>query len=239
MGKPRRHKVECIVCGQVKLSVNKTKTCGYECRERLRRARRLESSETGPCPACGETAPLQFKAYDYRVCSVKCRHLVFARKRRLAPGYRYEGATTKLVSTDPIACAHCGTTFTPDRHNARFCSTKCRDGFYSREPNTRARRLERAKVKREEKNKRIRSCALCGTKEKHILTPDQLGGKYGAGSKFHSDHIVARSNGGESNGDNLRFVCWFCNQAKRDIDNAYDSAVASASRAFWREIRKQ
>jgi len=52
-------------------------------------------------------------------------------------------------------------------------------------------------------------------------------------AKFHRDHIDPRRNGGGDHDDNRRWLCWFCNVARQDLDPVCDDAIAAAGRAFW------
>ncbi len=56
-------------------------------------------------------------------------------------------------------------------------------------------------------------------------------------SVFHKDHIIPRAKGGSDESWNTRFLCWFCNMARKDMDAKYDNAIRASAIAFWAHIK--
>lgn len=59
-----------------------------------------------------------------------------------------------------------------------------------------------------------------------------------AATVFMKDHITPLSKGGLSEDSNIRYLCWFCNMTRKDIDIKYDLAIKMAAISFWKEIIK-
>ena len=83
-------------------------------------------------------------------------------------------------------------------------------------------------------NQKIGHCALCLTSHEKILPPSAFGmRRYNKAATFHTDHIIPISKGGDNAEANRRYLCWFCNSARLDMDAKCDAAIAAAGRAFW------
>jgi hypothetical protein len=144
---------------------------------------------------------------------------------------------TDQPKTDyPKTCGQCGKDFISHHKRGRFCSRKCADNWdYNHNP----RDQNRARKKAHERNLLIGSCGLCGTELATLKTPRQLGMKWYAGNvKFMRDHIVPKAAGGTDDPANIRHICWYCNLARKDMDQRFDLAVALAGRAFWGFVSK-
>jgi len=88
---------------------------------------------------------------------------------------------------------------------------------------------------REEQANQVGYCRLCGVKRENIMSPKELGKTDREGGYFHLDHIVPKSKGGSDKKSNLRWLCWFCNQSRGNMEGQ-DQAVATASKAFWKAL---
>lgn len=226
-------KTTCEVCGKTEWKHNKTKTCSYACRDILRKRRREAKAKNGACPGCSRMALLSFKAGDFQVCSKKCTYRVIQQVWRAQHG---SSAPRYAVHPRPleVTCANCKKVFIPDRYNARFCSTTCRDRHFHKTHG--AQKSQRRREAVEAHNKEIGQCALCEVRYDQIRLSTALGSRSNRG-KFHKDHITPRSKNGSSTSENQRYLCWFCNLARTDIDAKWDAAIAAAGRAFWRNVK--
>lgn len=241
MAQWRRIPVTCLVCGQTVIKNNKAETCSLACREALKRRRLIEASPVEACPVCGEVTPLWRTAKGTRVCSERCKGIVFARGRRQRDwgAWRRAQPERQLLVGSARPCDYCATDYTVKRYDQRFCSRKCFDRWRwnigEKGPKTRAAQA----VLRSERAASIGSCALCGVPHERIVPARDLGvTRRNASGFFHLDHILPRAHGGTDDPTNVRYLCWFCNLARFDVSHAYDAAVAAAGRAFWAEVTR-
>lgn len=117
MGKEKRPKL-CAVCRQAPVDHEFSVTCGDDCRQVIRRARRLVRLKTMPCVACGRTVRLRRGQHPHRAvfCSRECRERV-----------RTLRATRECEQT--ATCEHCGAAtkvFKSSGRVARWCSRACK-----------------------------------------------------------------------------------------------------------------
>lgn len=210
-----------------------------ECRSALKKKRMTEAAPVGECPKCHETKPLIYKAHHLRVCSEKCRHAVFSRLYVQEFGWKHNRTLEFHTVAESATCKHCGKTFKPKRYDQSFCSGKCSGRWAYGQGGKGARKRARDEKRREEFNRRVGKCALCQTSHDKIRSQRELGigGKTGA-AKFHGDHIIPKSRGGTEDAANKRYLCWFCNLSRKDLDVKFDQAIAEAGKAFWRWIAK-
>lgn len=234
----RRVQVTCVVCGVVVIKNNHAATCSMRCREVLREQKRTADAPTGPCPICGTVTRLVKIAHSYRLCSAKCRATMNGRLYTRAPRQREQERLQRLEYLGSVhACAWCQQPMTITRSDKRCCSVRCADRwFYHHGVKGQRVKLKR-QLERAKRNQLIGQCGICQVSHERLRTPKSLGrgGRNGT-AIFHRDHIVARAQGGAA-GDNLRWACWFCNEARRDLPAQYDGAIAAAGRAFWEAIQ--
>jgi endogenous inhibitor of DNA gyrase (YacG/DUF329 family) len=171
--------VNCEYCGErfVKSKNNQTrKFCSANCqknynnKKRREKARQEAIGQPAVCPICG----VDFMAdYQHRIyCSTEC----FAEGQRRRAKERYicnkeKQTTAKKVETDldgvTMTCEHCGGKFVKfkNQKRRRFCSTACKNRFYSD---------ERAEKRRQEAAGRTATCTVCGA----TFTPANGNSKY-------------------------------------------------------------
>jgi len=131
----------------------------------------------------------------------------------------------------------CGVEYKPQRYDQRFCSIPCSDQWHIKFGIKGRNKRAKINAARECLNIEVDTCTLCGTSYDQIIPPIELGIYRGSSkAKFHKDHIIPRANGGDDTTDNLRYVCWFCNVARQNLDSQYDTAIAAAGKAFWNEM---
>lgn len=236
----KRYKVVCENCGAESLKSNKSKTCGIKCRDELRVKRNFEASPVMACPACLRIARLTVTAKGERVCSISCRAAIWSKQRSERDWEAYKQERYKRPELGSICkCLKCNEEYVQKRYDAKFCSVRCSDSWnilYGNKGKNRREKLANAKMKKESE---IGSCALCGVHHESIVIENDLGKtKKNGTSKFHEDHVETRSKGGSDDPGNKRWLCWFCNLARMDMDSVHDSAVAAAGAAFWKVINE-
>jgi predicted nucleic acid-binding Zn ribbon protein len=230
----KRYEVTCAVCGAKVTKSNPQRTCGISCREALKRKERLDKAPVGTCPFCGEVKPLSHKFACGLVCSSKCGISMWHRANK----DERVGSRARTEAFPPLnssmKCKLCGKAFPQKKSDHVFCSDRCMDKWANRHGlkgrNLRAKKLRLVT----ERDSAIGSCSLCGVLWSDIRTISELGSarKFGV-SRFHMDHAVPRCRGGVA----TRPLCWFCNNARADMDPATDPAIAAAGRAFWAQIK--
>lgn len=232
-----RYRVTCKVCGNEVIKSNKQETCSVACARRLLTQRRKERAQVAECPCCKVVAPLEWRVRDVQVCSKRCSYVLNARFFRQKDDWHHAKYKQLHARAAEGTCVCCGAVFIPRRYDQRFCTTRCGDNWslrYGKKGENRRRKVDEA---REQRNREAGACALCGTPHTRIIPPGLLGLRSkGAKAKFHSDHIVPRFNGGHDGDDNRRYVCWFCNVARQNLDAQFDPAISAAGKAFWAAI---
>jgi HNH endonuclease len=227
--------IRCAACGETKKIPDNQTLCSMKCRSLALRQRQAEMPR-GKCEVCDKIAVLMYRAHELKVCSQRCRYRAYARLRRKTHPYKWSPVPRGATGD----CAYCKTTFTLCRYDQRFCSIKCNNNWHYHFGTKGIALRAKKKAERERAYAEIGTCALCGTKREKLLTMIELGGSKKAVARgiFHRDHIIARSKGGADASSNRRWLCWFCNLTRKDIDHEYDSAIAAAGKAFWKEIDK-
>ena len=219
----RRFKITCAHCSQVVIKTNQTETCSMACRGKLRVTRIKSSAETGKCPACGIDALLYVRAHGAMTCSKQCAATMFARHK--------QNPQKDFGAKDPAkACDGCGNPFPQKKTNERFCCEKCSDAW-----NYLHKKKSIKTESRKYRDQMIGSCSLCGVSHEQVKTPRDLGSNLHP-QTFCNDHILPKSKGGADAPSNRRWLCWFCNTARRDISQVHDGAIAAAGKAFWSRI---
>lgn len=228
----KRYVITCVVCGARAHKFHPTQTCSRRCMGILSKNKHQESCPVGICPVCKQETKLLYGLHEIRVCSLRCRSTMGGRIFNEQRGIRFHSETR--------ICDECGKEYVATQKRQRCCSIACIRKLHAK-PSEHKRQLQqkaRDKV-RQRLEKQISRCSLCGISYANIITPREFGMRSGSGkSKFQIDHIVPRGNGGDDNIDNVRYVCWFCNVARQDLDSKYDSAIVAAGKAFWEEINK-
>lgn len=206
------------------------------CREENRRQKQQELPFK-ECPNCGTFAPLIYKVFNYNVCSKKCKGAAYNRVYRI--GYIYVPPKHERVGVEKI-CDYCQAAYTSKRYRQRFCSDKCAGNWHYNFGSKGQNRKRKSHEKREKLYNEIKFCTLCGVEKQDIRTLPELGAHKNSISRglFQRDHIVPKSQNGGDSEDNLRWLCWFCNLSRKDINLKYDSAIAAAGKAFWNTIKK-
>jgi len=201
---------KCPICGTLFKRANKAIYCSYYCKEQAKRNRkqkkeRLPRHGMNPlkeyeCQVCGN------KIYSKRfrtTCSDTCR-MIHIRKKSYTRIKHKEGKSIK--------CIECGNLFITNREVQKFCSKKCSDNYRKRliekskedgtyfYENSHFLRLRFEIFKRDNF-----TCQYCGRNVKD----DKV--------KLHLEHIVPKSNGGESEIDNYTTSCFECNIGKGDV----------------------
>lgn len=228
---PKRvHTRTCVYCGKKYRTQNATETCSLACRSRLRTKRILEQSETKACPICGKVSSLIIRVYDIHVCSKRCKSIVASREWRKRHGDNVDVYGRIKSPQTLITCEVCGKEFTGKRYGQKYCSFQCKTvAMHSN-----------ARQRKQDLRKSSKTCTLCQIEFDKIPTPRELNfrsfGNRALDTKVHLDHIVCRVDNGQNRKDNLRPVCWMCNHIRGTMDIKFDSAIASASRAFWAEV---
>ncbi len=234
---PQRKDVKCLVCEIIFGSSNRAIVCSYKCNSILKLKERVGKSETRLCSICSEIKPLIYKSYDKLVCSRRCvvnyNARVFRVKNNTAN--RYNLKFYKL--NEQKKCIVCEAEFKTKNWQQRFCESKCRDKW--RYING---KKEKQQLKREKNNLKIeletKECGLCKTKVENIKTKMELGIHKFSTSKLEKDHILPYSKGGSNVNENIRYICWFCNRSRINLDLMYDKVIAETGRVFWAEINK-
>ena len=224
--------VTCVVCGKKEQKCHPTQTCSRRCMGLLAKAKTKERAPLGICPVCNAEKPLLYIVYGERVCCRKCRNTQSSRFYNRKIGKHFEPEVRK--------CDECGKEYLAKQPQQRCCSLVCIHRLHEK-PSDKRRQLskEAHSRNRERYEKGIECCALCGVKYEAIITPSELEMHFGCRqAKFHVDHIVPKSNGGSSDSNNIRHLCWFCNIARKDLSQEYDTAIAAAGKAFWDEMTK-
>lgn len=224
--------VTCVVCGKKKQKCHPTQTCSRKCMGLLAKTKTRAKAPLGVCPVCNVEKPLLYVVHGERVCCEKCRNTQSSRFYNKRIGRHFEPETRK--------CDECNKEYLAKQPQQRCCSLVCSHRLHEK-PSDRRRQLSKnaRDRNRERYEKGIAYCALCSIKYEAIITPWKLGMHFGSGkAKFHIDHITPKSNGGSNNSDNIRHLCWFCNTARKDLNQEYDSAIAAAGKAFWNEITR-
>lgn len=138
------------------------------------------------------------------------------------------------VAKYPKTCRRCGVAFMAKHARALFCSSRCSDNHRY---NTNPTEKNRIRAKRVLRYQAIGECALCGIRYSAIKTIKDLGGGMRNGAAvFMKDHIIPRAAGGSDDESNRRYLCWFCNMTRKDMDARHDEAIRQAAVAFWSVI---
>lgn len=233
----RSIEVVCIVCGREVIKSNKQETCSMKCRDILKQQRRLEKAPEAECPCCKKTAKLLWKTRDIQVCSKRCRSVLTSRYNRSRADWDSSKYQELHTRADTAVCEMCDEEYKPQRYDQRFCSLLCGDRWHIKFGVKGRNQKAKVNATRERLNVAVNTCVLCGTSHNQIIPPNELGMHWRSGkAKFHVDHIIPKGNGGNDTTDNLRYVCWFCNFARQNLDSQYDTAIAAAGRAFWNEM---
>lgn len=232
----KRFRITCASCGEAVLRGNKSETCSIKCRDILKKKRRLDSARVSLCPICGVSAKLSVTASGTKVCSERCKTVVWQRlDRRKGSRALKDIQKTHLGADRP--CVTCGEIMLVTRHDLRFCSTKCADKWNYAHGAKGINRRKKTAAALHAKNESIGKCALCHTHYTRIVAASVLGRTSKAASAlFHHDHKIPKSKGGVDGPPNRRYLCWFCNLARLDIDAKHDNAIAAAGRAFWKSL---
>lgn len=140
----------------------------------------------------------------------------------------------------PKICINCGIAFIAFHKNKNsFCSGKCLDKYHYKNGRKGDKQRVKNKSRLLEKSSLIGKCNLCGIEYNKIKTMKDLGSTMlNAASVFHKDHIIPLSKGGLNDSNNIRYLCWFCNFSRKDIDIKYDEAIKQSSISFWEIINK-
>ena len=111
------------------------------------------------------------------------------------------------------ACVLCGTLFTFNQSQARYCSLSCRDKAHS---GRWIHRLDRLAIYRRD----AWTCQICG----EVTEPNAA-----SGSAWYPslDHIIPRSLGGPDDWDNLRTAHNWCNSVRGDLTRYTDADLAA------------
>lgn len=155
------------------------------------------------CAACG-TSLIGKKAIA-KTCSVACNHAVLAARRK----------AQKWDGVDPSrSCVQCSTSMIGRRPHAQYCSRVCKTAASTarREQDGRGRiksvgRRTKTRKKiavsdiRRLLNRQHYRCFYCS---------DQFG------SRYHLDHVVPLSRGGQHSIGNIVGACVSCNSSKKD-----------------------
>lgn len=143
-----------------------------------------------------------------------------------------------MNKNNKLKCIYCNKEFMAVHRDKKFCNKNCEWAygykFGNRGKNSRAR----IKEKQVERFILIGKCELCEISYLEIKTMKDLGSTMmNAASVFHKDHILPQSKGGQDTPENTRYLCWFCNMSRKDMDSKYDEAIKQSSIAFWKEIK--
>ena len=132
-------------------------------------------------------------------------------------------------------CSWCKKEYKSFHNRGKFCSSSCIDkDRYHNKPNRKAL----VKAKQIKIYTAIGQCELCEVSYQEIKTMKDLGSTmYNGASVFYKDHIIPQSKGGDDSEENTRFLCWFCNMARKDMDSKYDEAIRKSAIAFWEELK--
>lgn len=207
------------------------------CRVARATAQRLASAPEAACAVCGGVRPLLFRAGAWRVCSQRCRQSSYnAVLERGHPRLKHPERLRPAEQT----CAECARVFAPKRYDQRFCSSPCNDRWHSAHGRKADTRRAKAQAEQEARWKAIGRCALCGTATDQLRPRTEFGATTWRGwGLYQRDHVLPRSHGGDDSPENLRWLCWFCNVTRQNIDGAHDRLIAAAGRAFWEAHRKR
>lgn len=131
-------------------------------------------------------------------------------------------------------CSYCQKVFLAVHKDKKFCSKRCEWKFGYHFGNSGKTRKIKARENLLAKSMAIGNCQLCGVLYSDIKTLKELGSTmFNSASIFHKDHMTPLSKGGLDIPGNIRYLCWFCNFARKDIDTSHDGAIKNASAAFW------
>lgn len=211
-------------------------SCSMACRVARQAAARLERATLGECPGCGERRPLTHQAQGHGFCGErKCA----ARVR--ASLYHYGSPKQKhpiRLRPAALTCPICQAVFAPKRYDQRCCSIPCNNRWQSQYGTKSRSWRTQALARRRKRWEAIGCCALCQTPTAGLVPMSALGGRRkNAAALYHRDHILPRNAGGGDEPENLRWLCWFCNSARQDMDAAHDAMIAAAGSAFWEAYR--
>lgn len=144
----------------------------------------------------------------------------------------------KMEKKFPCICTYCNVSFNAAHKDKKYCSQSCLDKDHYHNGKKGKYQKDKNKKRLLEKSKNICNCELCGINYLDIKTLKDLGSNmYNGNSIFHKDHIIPKSKDGADFEENTRYLCWFCNMSRKDIDSKYDEAIKQASISFWKKIK--
>lgn len=136
-------------------------------------------------------------------------------------------------------CKTCKNNYSTHHNRSKFCSKNCGNKYNYHYGNRGVKQKERVHNKRYDRYSKIGNCELCGIDYRDIKTMKDLGSRmHNAASVFMKDHINPKSHGGDDSDNNTRYLCWFCNMTRKDIEPKFDSAIKEAAISFWKELNK-
>lgn len=157
--KAKDDKRQCKQCGTV-LSGRRRKYCSDECRfesDRIQKRKkyRLENNiTTRNCPVCNKEFEPNKNGAKYKYCSTDC----YKEQRKKRNRERWREENPGWQDDTVKQCEWCNSDYTvPGRnaHQARFCSDKCNDTWWSREVYGHLPLEERNAIRTKSKEKRL------------------------------------------------------------------------------------